>query len=130
MGLKTIARLWGKGAQCYAIRAESSGEQKNVHIGKLNPEIDRLITNFSVIFDEPQGLPPTRTFDHGIPLKVETQPINVHPYRYAHFQKEEIERQVKKMLKNGLSRPSTSPFSSPVLLVKKKDGSWRFCTDY
>lgn len=74
-------------------------------------------------------LPPSREFDHFIPLKEGTGPINVRPYRYAHFQKNEIERQVAEMLATGLMRPSTSQFSLPILLVKKTDGSWRFCTD-
>ncbi|KAL4304486.1 hypothetical protein GQ457_10G025610 [Hibiscus cannabinus] len=82
------------------------------------------------VFEAPKGLPPTRTNDHAIHLVSETKPISVRPYRYPHFQKGEIERQVQHMLENQLIQKSNSPFSSPVLLVKKKDGTWRFCVDY
>ena len=75
-------------------------------------------------------LPPSRTTDHAISILPNATPMNVHPYRYPHFQKKEIEDQISSMLDKGFIRPSASPFSSPVLLVKKKDGSWRFCVDY
>jgi hypothetical protein len=57
-------------------------------------------------------------------------PVNARPYHYSPQHKIEIEDQVQKLLQAGLITHSHSPFASPVLLVKKKDGSWRFCIDY
>lgn len=75
-------------------------------------------------------MPPTRNHDHHIVLQPDAKPVCVGPYRYPYFQKFEIEKLVHEMLQSDIVRPSQSPFSSPVLLVRKHDGSWRFCVDY
>lgn len=84
-------------------------------------EMQELLTEYGNLFREPEGLPPPRKIEHRIILQEGTEPINIRPYRYAHFQKTEIEKQVNHMLDSGLIRPNTSPFSSLVLLVQKKD---------
>lgn len=73
------------------------------------------------MFDEPSTLPPRRSADHKIPLILGAQPVKVRPYTYS---------QLKQMLEQGVIRPSDSSFASLVLIVRKKDGSWRFCVDY
>jgi hypothetical protein len=59
-----------------------------------------------------------------------TQPISVRPYRYPFYQKTKIERIVRELLELGVIQPSQSPFSSPVILIRKADGCWRMCVDY
>lgn len=78
----------------------------------------------------PQGPPPHRMHDHKIPVIQGSAPMVVRLYRYPHFQKGEIERQVKELLSTGVIRPTSSPYSLPLLLVKKKDDNRRICIDY
>jgi hypothetical protein len=94
------------------------------------PLLDRLLQQHAGIFTEPQGLPPARPYDHRIDLLPGTAPMAVCPYQYPQLQKDELEHQCAAMLAQGIIRPSTCPFSAPVLLVRKPDESWRFCIDY
>lgn len=96
----------------------------------LPAEVQKLIQEFDHLFSTPTQLPPQRSADHHIDLQPGAQPVRVRPYHYSPIQKTEIEEQVKQMLQNGVIRPSSSAFASPVLLVGKKDGTWRFCIDY
>ena len=56
--------------------------------------------------------------------------IKQRPHRVSPDVKKEVDRQVDEMLEKGIIQDSVSPWSSPVVLVKKKDGSYRFCVDF
>jgi len=51
-------------------------------------------------------------------------------YRLPALENAEIKKQVQELLEKGFIRPSTSPCGSPIILVRKKDGSWRMCIYY
>jgi hypothetical protein len=92
--------------------------------------LDGLLGAFADVFAAPTGLPPVRARDHAIVLKPGAAPVAVRPYRYPAAHKDELERQCQEMMGQGIVRRSDSAFSSPVILIKKPDGSWRFCVDY
>ena len=99
-------------------------------VSKLPAEVETLLQEFSQVFETPTELPPLRGHEHSITLKEGAQPVCQRPYRYPFYQKNEIEKIVKELLSVGSIRDSNSPFASPVLLVRKADGSWRTCIDY
>ena len=72
----------------------------------------------------------TDVITHHIPLIPGAQPIKQNPYRQGAMKEAEIERQVQLLKEHDLIEEGTGPYSAPVVLVKKKDGKWRFCVDY
>jgi len=88
-----------------------------------------ILQQFNDVFQAPSRLPPPRSHDHAIMLKEKVDIPNIRPYRYPHYQKAEMEKIIEEMLQIGIIRPNTSPFSSSMILVKKKDGGWR-CVEY
>jgi hypothetical protein len=96
----------------------------------IHPCISAVLDEFEDVFTTPTSLPPHRDCDHKIPLKPDSKPPNVRPYRVPHKQKDEVEKLIQSMLQDDLIRPSSSPYSSPAILARKKDGSWRMCIDY
>jgi len=93
-------------------------------------ELLAILEQFSGVFKDQIQLPPERSQVHHIKLFPNHGTVIVRPYMYPHHQKEEIERQVVELLQAGVIRPSMSEFFSLVILVKKKDKSWRICVDY
>lgn len=123
--LKSLQKVSSEAFLCYfeEIPNEQNSVVKDVHISNV-------VNDFEEVFEEPKGLPPQRENNHFIHLQPNSIPVNVKSYRYPQYQKGEIEKLVTELLQQGTIKPSTSPYSSPVLLVKKKDGGYRLCVDY
>lgn len=78
----------------------------------------------------PKGLPPKRGFEHMIELQDGSKLVMITPYKHPRVYKEDIEKEIKELLDMGFIFPSSSHFSSSVVLVKKKDEILRMCIDY
>lgn len=112
--------------QCFVSSKPTPNSEPHYHV-----DIQVVLDKHSKVFGEiPPGRPPERGFEHVIELEEGAKPVITMPYRHPHHFKEEIEKTIKELLSMGHIRPSSSPFASSVVLVKKKDGTIRVCIDY
>ena len=118
------------------------------HVIRCEPNLDRTVSMLctleaksveevpvvceypNVFPEELPGMPPDQNVQFVIDLLPGTGPIAKRPYRMSVNELEELKKQLRELSDKGYIRPSASPWSSPVLFVKKKDGSMRMCIDY
>ena len=89
-----------------------------------------LLHDYADIFSQgPQDLGQTNLAKHRVDTGDAT-PLRQAPRRLPLLKREEAQKAIQDMHQQGLIEPSTSPWCSPIVLVKKKDGGLRFCVDY
>ena len=88
-----------------------------------------LLSAFQDIFIGPNGLTQSKVGVHEIDT-AGNRPVKLKPYRTSSEGHRIIGKECEDMLKKGVIRDSKSPWSSPVVLVTKKNGDVRFCVDY
>ena len=103
-------------------------ENKNEIIKDLN--IKNLLEKYNDLFAKDNyDLGRTSVIKHSIKIENEN-PVKQRAYRVSKKEEDFIKHELKNMIDNDIVRPSKSPWSSPVVLVKKKNGQLRFCVDY
>ena len=120
-----------------AVSVGMNREQKLLHLVLLRtsaecfPFMRDIAVVYSSLFvlddDEPTE------FTDIMPFKIDTKdarPVKLKPYRVPVCHQDEVNKQLSRMEEQGVILLSKSPWSSPLVVVKKKDGSLRLCVDY
>jgi len=94
--------------------------------------VKAIVTEFCDCFPDelPNSLPPERNVAHAIPIGNNPVPPVRGMYRLSPVEREEVARTLKELLAKGFIEPSSSPFVSPILFVRKKEGTLRMVVDY
>ena len=113
---------------------EKSDNKFDLGNSDLNEEQKEILTQFlnqnrNVFATNLQELGKTSLYKHTIDTG-DSKPIKCRPYRTSPAAKQEIQKQIDEMLKNDIIEHSTSEYSFPIVLVKKKNGEFRFAIDY
>ena len=104
---------------------------KSTFNSEQQEKLFHLLWQYEDVFSRSnQILGKTDVLQFEIELKEDAVPFKARPYRSNPHVRQEIRRQVQEMIDKDIIEPSSSNFGSPVLLVSKPDGSYRFCIDY
>lgn len=97
--------------------------------GQEKTLIENVLDKYCDIFAENMNeLGRTNVVKHRI--ETHGEPVTLHPYRTPVTLRPLVQQHIQEMLDHGIIRPSSSPYRSPVVMVKKKTGDLRFCVDY
>ena len=98
--------------------------------GPKRRQLINLLAEYRDCFATSSKVRQTAVAKHRIVTEDAARPVHRSPYRVSVKEREVIQEQVLEMLNDDIIQPSSSPWASPVVLVKKKDGTLRFCVDY
>jgi hypothetical protein len=93
-------------------------------------QLEKLLHAYRGLFQEPKLLPPKRKVEHEIQLLPDSPLPNIGLYRQSILEANEVKKQLQKLLEQVVIRPSNSPCGSPIIIVPKKDRTWKMCIDY
>ncbi|CAF4587035.1 unnamed protein product, partial [Rotaria sp. Silwood2] len=117
--------------KCYPLEMREQIDKLTQHIEdtKQWQQVQHILWQHGKLFDFRQPSIIKATVHHAIETG-HHPPVHTPPYRVS-YKDEQVQREeINKLLKQGVIEESTSPWSSPIVLVRKKDGSVRFCIDF
>ncbi|GFV30702.1 retrovirus-related Pol polyprotein from transposon 17.6 [Trichonephila clavipes] len=113
-------------AQLMKISTENLQEEldlRHFENRQIKKELEKLIQDYK----------PEKTASTDVTMRIilkDEEPVCQHPRRLAFTERQEVNKQIEEWLNEGIIRPSSSEYASPIVMVKKKDGSSRMCIDY
>ena len=115
-------------------KVESDTLEKELNLVQFPEAKDKLIkllrTFRNVVALDGDKLGRTNYSEHKIKLERDAKPFYIPNYKLPISRREVIETMIEDMKRDDIVKPSNSPYNSPLLLVPKKDGSWRMVIDY
>ena len=114
--------------KCYSpeIRAQIDKLTQHIQDQKQRQQLQHILWKHGKLFDLRQPSIIKATVRHAIETGTHL-PVCTPPYRVSYRDEQMQREEIKKLLEQGIIEKSTSPWSSPIVLVRKKDGSVRFC---